>query len=180
MYLILLCVGVGYILPSKTPQVHWHIHLGMSFGGPAASLGLSRKRAFPFCAASLCALCDLLRIALGRLDQRGCYGDSVKYTIIILIRELFQTMELASDSVCSSVTSEKEEESSVPQSLHWTTEQVAEWIESLGFKQYRVGWALTCNTCCNSLYLYCCIPDVHPWLRMYTPRLRRSVLFRMQ
>jgi len=48
-------------------------------------------------------------------------------------------MELASDSVCSSVTSEKEEESSVPQSLHWTTEQVAEWIESLGFKQYRVG-----------------------------------------
>lgn len=87
----------------------------------------------------ICALCGLLRIALGRLDQLSCYGDSVKYTIIILIRELFQTMELASDSVCSSVTSEKEEESSVPQSLHWTTEQVAEWIESLGFKQYRVG-----------------------------------------
>lgn len=51
-------------------------------------------------------------------------------------------MELASDSVCSSVTSEKEEESSVPQSLHWTTEQVAEWIEGLGFKQYRVGCAV--------------------------------------
>ena len=66
---------------------------------------------------------------------------SYKYTVIILIRELFQTltMELASGSVCSSVTSGKEEESSVPQSLHWTTEQVAEWIESLGFKQYRVG-----------------------------------------
>lgn len=27
----------------------------------------------------------------------------------------------------------------VPLYLHWSTEEVAEWVESLGFNQYKVG-----------------------------------------
>ena len=65
-------------------------------------------------------------------------------------------MELASDSVCSSVSSEKEGGPTIPQCLHWTTEQVAEWIESLDLKQYRVGTRGSVDVC------VLCSTDIHP------------------
>ena len=36
-------------------------------------------------------------------------------------------------------TSKSSDESqNVPQCIHWSTEEVADWIENLGFKEYKV------------------------------------------
>lgn len=49
---------------------------------------------------------------------------------------------MESSSFSGSAGSEEGGRWIAPQYLHWSTEEVAEWIETLGFKQYRVSHKL--------------------------------------